>query len=59
MHVALLANLKKNAPTWPGISPDYWDDLHPEQTIEALAAALAWERKIPPDKDEVETSPQK
>ncbi len=41
MHVALLANLKKNAPTWPGISPDYWDDLDSEETIEALSAAIA------------------
>ncbi len=41
MHVALLANLKKNAPTWPGISPDYWDDLDSEETIEAISAALA------------------
>lgn len=40
MHVALLANLKKNAPTWPGISPDYWDDLDSEETIEAISAAL-------------------
>ncbi|NJN99651.1 MAG: hypothetical protein HC875_38900 [Anaerolineales bacterium] len=41
MHVALLANLKKNAPTWPGMSPDYWDDLDSEETIEAISAALA------------------
>ena len=41
MHVALLANLKKNAPTWPGMSPDYWDDLDSEETIEAIAAALS------------------
>nr|MBP8122253.1 hypothetical protein [Caldilineaceae bacterium] len=40
MNVALLANLKKNAPTWPGISPDYWDDLDGEETIEAISAAL-------------------
>ena len=40
MHVALLANLKKNAPTWPDISPDYWDDLDSEHTIEALTKAL-------------------
>ncbi len=40
MHVALLANLKKNAPTWPGMSPDHWDDLDSEETIEALMAAL-------------------
>ncbi|GIK41779.1 MAG: hypothetical protein BroJett011_56120 [Chloroflexota bacterium] len=41
MHVALLANLKKNAPTWPGMSPDYWDDLDSEETIEAISSALA------------------
>jgi len=40
MHVALLANLKKNAPTWPGISPDHWDDLDSEETIAAITAAL-------------------
>ena len=40
MHVALLANLKKNAPTWEGISPDRWDDLDSEETIEALTRAL-------------------
>jgi D-alanine-D-alanine ligase len=40
MHVALLANLKKNAPTWEGMSPDYWDDLDSEETIEAISAAL-------------------
>lgn len=41
MRVALLANLKKNAPTWPGISPDYWDDLDSEETIEGISSALA------------------
>jgi D-alanine-D-alanine ligase len=41
MHVALLANLKKNAPSWPGMSPDYWDDLDSEETIEAISQALA------------------
>jgi D-alanine-D-alanine ligase len=41
MHVALLANLKKNAPTWPDMSPDYWDDLDSEETIEAIRTALA------------------
>ncbi|GAB4539400.1 MAG: ATP-grasp domain-containing protein [Anaerolineae bacterium] len=40
MHVALLANLKKNAPTWPGISPDHWDDLDSEETIQAITNAL-------------------
>jgi len=41
MHVALLANLKKNAPTWPSMPPDYWDDLDSEETIEAISSALA------------------
>lgn len=40
MHVALLANLKKNAPEWPGMTPDYWDDLDSEETIAAITAAL-------------------
>jgi D-alanine-D-alanine ligase len=40
MHVALLANLKKNAPTWPGMSPDHWDDLDSEETIQAISGAL-------------------
>ncbi|HEX6384087.1 MAG TPA: hypothetical protein VF177_05400 [Anaerolineae bacterium] len=40
MHVALLANLQKNAPTWPGMSPDQWDDLDSEKTIQAIMAAL-------------------
>ena len=40
MRVALLANLKKNAPTWPGMSPDHWDDLDTEETIEDITQAL-------------------
>ncbi|MFZ0544980.1 MAG: hypothetical protein WAM60_06060 [Candidatus Promineifilaceae bacterium] len=40
MHVGLLANLKKNAPTWPGMSPDQWDDLDSEKTIHALTEAI-------------------
>lgn len=40
MHVALLANLKKNAPTWTGMSPDHWDDLDSEKTIATITAAL-------------------
>lgn len=40
MHVALLANLKKNAPTWEGMSPDHWDDLDSEKTIHAITEAL-------------------
>jgi D-alanine-D-alanine ligase len=40
MHVALLANLKVNAPSWPGMSPDHWDDLDSEKTIEAMSQAI-------------------
>lgn len=40
MRVALLANLQKNAPILPGMSPDKWDDLDSEQTIEDILAAL-------------------
>jgi len=41
MKVALLANLKRNAPTWEGMSPDQWDDLDSEKTIESIMGALA------------------
>lgn len=40
LHVALLANLKKNAPVWPGMPDDYWADLDSESTVEAIASAL-------------------
>jgi D-alanine-D-alanine ligase len=40
MKVALLANLKNNAPTWPGMSPDQWDDLDSWETIQAIIIAL-------------------
>jgi D-alanine-D-alanine ligase len=40
MHVALLANLKKNAPTWEGMTPDQWDDLDSEDTIEGITKAI-------------------
>src|SRR5690554_2218407 len=40
MRAAVLANLKKNAPTWPGMPPDQWDDLDSETTIQALISAL-------------------
>ncbi len=40
MRITLLANLKKNAPTWPGMSPDQWDDLDSEKTIESIMHAL-------------------
>lgn len=41
LRVAVLANLKKNAPTWPGMSPDQWDDLDSEKTINSIVGALA------------------
>jgi D-alanine-D-alanine ligase len=40
MKIAVLANLKKNAPSWPGMSPDRWDDLDSEETIQAIMSAL-------------------
>jgi D-alanine-D-alanine ligase len=40
MHIALLANMRKNAPTWPGMSPDHWDDLDSEETVDAIMYAL-------------------
>jgi D-alanine-D-alanine ligase len=40
MKVAVLGNLKKNAPTWPGMSADQWDDLDSWETIESIIRAL-------------------
>ena len=40
MKVAVLANLKKNAPSWPGMSPDHWDDLDSEETIQQIMGAI-------------------
>ena len=40
MKIAILANLKKNAPTWEGMTPDQWDDLDSLKTIEAISRAL-------------------
>jgi D-alanine-D-alanine ligase len=39
-RVALLANLKKNAPHWEGMPADQWDDLDSEKTIQTLLDAL-------------------
>ena len=39
-RVAVLANLKKNAPHWEGMPEDQWDDLDSESTIQALLEAL-------------------
>ncbi len=40
MRVAILANLKQNAPRWEGMPADQWDDLDSEKTVKNLAAAL-------------------
>src|SRR5574341_1947792 len=40
MRVAVLANLKKNALTWEGMSPDQWDDLDSPKTVDSIIAAL-------------------
>jgi D-alanine-D-alanine ligase len=39
-RVALLANVKNNAPQWEGMPKDQWDDLDSESTIHALLEAL-------------------
>jgi len=39
-RVALLANLKKNAPQIAGMPPDQWDDLDSEKTILALTESI-------------------
>lgn len=38
--VALLANLKVNAPHYEGMPPDRWDDLDSEKTIKALQDSI-------------------
>src|SRR6185295_14468920 len=40
LKVAVLANLKKNAPHFPGMTADHWADLDSEGTVEALVAAV-------------------
>jgi D-alanine-D-alanine ligase len=39
-RVAVLANLKKNAPKFDGMVEDQWDDLDSEKTIDALLNAI-------------------
>jgi D-alanine-D-alanine ligase len=39
-RVALLANLKKNAPTLNGMPADQWDDLDSEKTVNAICEAI-------------------
>lgn len=40
MRIAVLGNLKTNAPTWEGMSPDQWADLDSPRTVAAIVAAL-------------------
>jgi D-alanine-D-alanine ligase len=40
LTVAVLANLKKNAPRWPGLPADAWDDLDSDVTTNSIIAAL-------------------
>ena len=40
IRVALLANIKSNAPHIHGMPEDQWDDLDTESTVNALAAAI-------------------
>jgi D-alanine-D-alanine ligase len=39
-NVAVLANLKRNAPHFEGMSEDAWDDLDSDVTVNAIVAAL-------------------
>ena len=39
-RVAVLANLKQNAPKWEGMPEDQWDDLDSEKTVAALVEAI-------------------
>jgi D-alanine-D-alanine ligase len=39
-RVAVLANLKGNAPHWEGMPEDQWDDLDSEKTVNALVGAI-------------------
>ncbi len=40
LRVAVLANLKKNAPHYPGMPDDAWDDLDSETTVNAIVSAV-------------------
>src|SRR3989304_10404735 len=40
LKVAVLANLKKNAPHFPGMAEDHWADLDSEKTVDALVSAI-------------------
>jgi D-alanine-D-alanine ligase len=38
--VAVLANLKENAPHWEDMPPDQWDDLDSRHTVDSLVEAI-------------------
>jgi D-alanine-D-alanine ligase len=40
LNIAVLANLKRNAPKYEGMSDDAWDDLDSDFTIDAICSAL-------------------
>lgn len=40
LNVAVLANLKSNAPKYTGMSEDAWDDLDSETTVNAVVEAI-------------------
>lgn len=40
LNIAVLANLKRNAPKYEGMSDDAWDDLDSDTTIDAICEAL-------------------
>jgi D-alanine-D-alanine ligase len=40
LNVAVLANLKRNAPHFPGMAADAWDDLDSDVTVNAIVEAL-------------------
>jgi len=40
LNIAVLANLKKNAPHYPGMPEDAWADLDSEVTVNAIVTAL-------------------
>ena len=40
MRVAVLANLKQNAPRWEGMPAEQWDDLDSEKTVNGIVTAL-------------------
>jgi len=39
-RIAVLANLKKNAPKYPGMPLDQWDDLDSEKTVNTIVEAI-------------------